>query len=165
MSTHVEIKESPKLQTRIRVVTFKGRKLVDVRKFYKAQDGGEWAPTKKGIAIQPEHIDALVDALKKLKASAIQTTSQVASGEEVVKYVIATSREGAYLKKTGFYDTVGEAAKKPFPKTMSQTAKMQYKVFKVLVRDGAVVKSKTELIRKGDKWVRPLKPKAAPKQG
>jgi hypothetical protein len=159
MSNPIAIKESPTLQTRVYVDSFKGKNLVHIRRHVKKDEA--WVPTPKGIAVAPEHVDAIIEALKKLKATAIQKASQVATGEAVVKYCIATSKEAASLKKTGFCDTLKDAANKPFPKSVSQTAKMQYKVFKVLITDGAVTRTKIELIRKGDKWVRPLKPKVA----
>lgn len=155
--TRIEIKESPTMKICVAVTTYKDKKYVDIRKHFKK--GEEWVRTAKGIMMQPESVDAVIKALTKLKGAAAEKASQVATGESLVKYVIATSREQAYLKKTGFHDTLQAAANKPFPKTMSQTTKMAYRIFKVLVQDGAVVRTSLQLVRKGDKWVRPLKNK------
>ena len=45
---------------------FKGHEFVDIRIYYQ-NDSGEWKPTKKGVTINPDKIDELVEALKKEK--------------------------------------------------------------------------------------------------
>lgn len=45
---------------------FKGHEFVDIRIYYQ-NDSGEWKPTKKGVTLNPDKIDELVEALKKEK--------------------------------------------------------------------------------------------------
>ena len=54
--------------TQIRVTKgeYKGRELIDVRKYY-LDDNDEWRPTQKGIALSPEQFDDVLDVLIKLK--------------------------------------------------------------------------------------------------
>ncbi len=59
-----EIQKNTAEKIRVQWETYKGVRFLDVRAYY--EDGsGEWKPTKKGIAIAPDKIDALVDLLKK----------------------------------------------------------------------------------------------------
>lgn len=58
---------------RITVKKFKGKKIVDIRDYYKAYDG-EYKPTKKGICLSAEHweklrfnIDLIDKAFKDIK--------------------------------------------------------------------------------------------------
>ena len=48
---------------------FKGVKLVDVRVFYK-DEAGDLKPTKKGVSVRLEQLDALIKALSELSATA-----------------------------------------------------------------------------------------------
>ena len=48
---------------------FKGVKLVDVRVFYK-DENGDLKPTKKGVSVRLEQLDALVKALSEVSATA-----------------------------------------------------------------------------------------------
>ena len=48
---------------------FKGVKLVDVRVFYK-DEAGDLKPTKKGVSVRLEQLDALIKALSDLSATA-----------------------------------------------------------------------------------------------
>ena len=48
---------------------FKGVKLVDVRVFYK-DENGDLKPTKKGVSVRLEQLDALIKALSDLSATA-----------------------------------------------------------------------------------------------
>ena len=48
---------------------FKGVKLVDVRVFYK-DENGDLKPTKKGVSVRLEQLDALIKALSELSATA-----------------------------------------------------------------------------------------------
>ena len=48
---------------------FKGVKLVDVRVFYK-DEAGDLKPTKKGVSVRPEQLDALIKALSTVSATA-----------------------------------------------------------------------------------------------
>ena len=48
---------------------FKGVKLVDVRVFYK-DENGDLKPTKKGVSVRLEQLDALIKALSEVSAAA-----------------------------------------------------------------------------------------------
>ena len=48
---------------------FKGVKLVDVRVFYK-DENGDLKPTKKGVSVRLEQLDALIKALSTVSATA-----------------------------------------------------------------------------------------------
>lgn len=50
---------------------FKGHEFVDIRIYYQ-DESGEWKPTKKGVTINPDKIDELVEALKKEKEVIIE---------------------------------------------------------------------------------------------
>ena len=53
---------------RVSTEEYKGRKYVDVRIYFE-NDEGEWKPTKKGVTIQPDKVDAFIELIKKAKAS------------------------------------------------------------------------------------------------
>ena len=48
---------------------FKGVKLVDVRVFYK-DENGDLKPTKKGVSVRLEQLDALIKSLSEVSATA-----------------------------------------------------------------------------------------------
>jgi len=45
----------------ISVSSFNGQKYLDIRKYY--EEEGEWKPTKKGIALNKEQYEAVLDIL------------------------------------------------------------------------------------------------------
>ncbi|HED03763.1 MAG TPA: hypothetical protein ENI60_03230 [Candidatus Fraserbacteria bacterium] len=47
----------------VKRTTFKGNKYVDIRVYYDA--GEEWKPTRKGIALRPELVGQVIEALRK----------------------------------------------------------------------------------------------------
>lgn len=49
---------------RVSTEEYKGRKYVDVRIYFE-NDEGEWKPTKKGVTIQPDRIEAFMELLRK----------------------------------------------------------------------------------------------------
>ena len=53
----------------IKQTEFKGVKLVDVRVFYK-DENGDLKPTKKGVSVRLEQLDALIKALSEVSAAA-----------------------------------------------------------------------------------------------
>jgi hypothetical protein len=53
-------------EVRVSVSTYKGKKYVDLRVYYQ-DDNGEYKPSKKGIAISPELLPELENAIGKLK--------------------------------------------------------------------------------------------------
>ena len=54
---------------RVSTEEFKGRKYIDIRIYFK-NDEGEWKPTKKGVTIQPDRIGDLISLLNKAKSNA-----------------------------------------------------------------------------------------------
>ena len=53
---------------RVGTEEFKGRKYLDVR-IYFVNDEGERKPTKKGVTIQPDKVDAFIELITKAKES------------------------------------------------------------------------------------------------
>ena len=43
---------------------YKGKKYLDLRIFYTTDGGANWLPTKKGVAIYPENLEALKEAIE-----------------------------------------------------------------------------------------------------
>mgnify|MGYP001033859526 CR=1 FL=1 len=60
--TFAEWRAVPGEVWRVRISTFKDRPLVDVRVFYRGK-GGDFLPTKKGVALGVAHLAELVDGL------------------------------------------------------------------------------------------------------
>ena len=58
-----ETKKKSKEIVRISVKEFKGYQFCDVRVYYK-DPSGEWKPTKKGITLNAEDIDEVIDLLR-----------------------------------------------------------------------------------------------------
>ena len=48
---------------RISTEEFKGRAYIDVR-IYFADNEGEWKPTKKGVTINPDKLDQVIELLR-----------------------------------------------------------------------------------------------------
>jgi len=59
-----EFQKNTAERVRLTFETYKGVKFVDVRAYYEDGDG-ELKPTKKGIAIAPDKIEALIELLRK----------------------------------------------------------------------------------------------------
>lgn len=53
-------------EVRVSVSAYKGKKYVDLRVYYQ-DDNGEYKPSKKGIAISPDLLPELENAIGKLK--------------------------------------------------------------------------------------------------
>jgi hypothetical protein len=53
---------------RVSTEEFKGRKYLDIRVYFE-NDDGEWKPTKKGVTIPPDKVDAFLELVKKAKGS------------------------------------------------------------------------------------------------
>jgi hypothetical protein len=62
MTAIATIAKSRTEEIRVVVETFKGRQYVDVRIYFE-DDGGAWRPSKKGVALRPEQIGELIEAL------------------------------------------------------------------------------------------------------
>ncbi len=59
-----EVQKNALERIRVSKAEYKGHKFIDVRTYFR-DDAGEWRPTKKGIAIPPDSIRAVIDLLKK----------------------------------------------------------------------------------------------------
>lgn len=54
-------------EIQIQLSEFKGKKFLDLRIFYTTDGGATWLPTKKGVAVYPENIEALQSAIELAK--------------------------------------------------------------------------------------------------
>ncbi len=52
-------------EIRVSVNVFRGRQYIDIRTFYKGDDG-EYHPSKKGVTLSPELLPDLEEAVRKL---------------------------------------------------------------------------------------------------
>ena len=60
----VELQKNDFGCVRVSKTTFKGHELVDIRKYFKADD--EFRPTPKGISLNPEILPKLINVLKQM---------------------------------------------------------------------------------------------------
>lgn len=51
-------------EIQIQLSEYKGRKFLDLRVYYTTDGGASWLPTKKGVAIYPENMEALKEAIE-----------------------------------------------------------------------------------------------------
>jgi hypothetical protein len=66
MDNVIDIEKRDTEIIRISLKEYKGHDYVDIRQYYKSDDG-EFLPTKKGVTFNPELIDEIIDALRSLK--------------------------------------------------------------------------------------------------
>jgi hypothetical protein len=59
-----EVEKNTKERIRISIEDFKGHKFIDCRVYFQ-DEAGEWHPTKKGIALNADTVDEVIDGLKK----------------------------------------------------------------------------------------------------
>lgn len=69
-----EIEKNSSNKIRVSLTDFKGHDFVDVRVYYEDEDG-EYKPTKKGIALKPEVIPEVIEALQKAEKELKNTQS------------------------------------------------------------------------------------------
>ncbi len=50
-------------EIQVQLSEYKGKKFLDLRIFYTTDGGNTWNPTKKGIAVYPENLDDLKQAI------------------------------------------------------------------------------------------------------
>jgi hypothetical protein len=62
-----DIEKSATEVVRVSAEEFKGRKYLDIRVYF--EDEGEWKPTKKGVTIQPDKVDAFIELVTRAKDS------------------------------------------------------------------------------------------------
>lgn len=63
-----DIERNPTEIVRVGINSYKGKEYVDMRIYYK-DDAGEWKPTKKGVTVVPEKLDAFLTLLGEAKAA------------------------------------------------------------------------------------------------
>jgi len=51
-------------EIQVQLSEYKGKKFLDLRIFYTTDSGATWLPTKKGVAVYPENIEALKEAIE-----------------------------------------------------------------------------------------------------
>ncbi|OGI01009.1 MAG: hypothetical protein A2Y25_07845 [Candidatus Melainabacteria bacterium GWF2_37_15] len=51
-------------EIQVQINEYKGKKYLDLRIFYTTDGGNTWNPTKKGVAIYPENLNALQEAIE-----------------------------------------------------------------------------------------------------
>lgn len=52
---------------RVSINDYRGVRNVDVRLWYVPKGGGEWVPSRKGVAVEAGKLDAVIDALLSAK--------------------------------------------------------------------------------------------------
>lgn len=61
-----EIEKNQKERIRVSIEEFRGTRFIDCRVYFEGEDG-EWRPTKKGIALNCDSIDEVIEALQKAR--------------------------------------------------------------------------------------------------
>ncbi len=51
-------------EIQVQLSEYKGKKFLDLRIFYTTDGGNTWNPTKKGVAVYPENLDQLKEAIE-----------------------------------------------------------------------------------------------------
>ena len=63
-----ELEKGPTTRIRVAHSEYQGKKRIDIREFYEAEDG-KWLPTKKGVSIREELFDEFKKLINKVKIS------------------------------------------------------------------------------------------------
>jgi hypothetical protein len=58
------IRKADGAEIRVALNIYKGRRVIDVRVWYKPPDGSDYVPTRKGITIDADKLPELVAAMK-----------------------------------------------------------------------------------------------------
>lgn len=70
---NILVRELPKNQSevlRIQLATYNQHRLVDVRAFVKYETTGQLGPSRKGVSLKVDQLDALIDALTEARTKA-----------------------------------------------------------------------------------------------
>jgi hypothetical protein len=59
-----EIEKNTKEKIRVSIADYKGHRFIDCRVYWK-DESGDWKPSRKGIALNDETVDEVVNALQK----------------------------------------------------------------------------------------------------
>lgn len=51
-------------EIQVQLSEYRGKKFLDIRIFYTTDEGNTWNPTKKGVAVNPENLTELKEAIE-----------------------------------------------------------------------------------------------------
>lgn len=66
-----EIKKTGVVVTKVRLTEFKGRRFLDIRDFFKPKNSAEFAPTKKGVALDITKIPEFISLIEQAEAKVV----------------------------------------------------------------------------------------------
>lgn len=124
------IKKGPRLEIRVQPVQVKDRKLVEVRE-YGVNAEGNWIPLNNGLKLDPEHVDEVIDAIRKIKGDVVTSVLHMADDERLVKFAVVKDADSVLTVKKHLYASAADAKQKEPPDG--------YAIYRVIVMGGAVV--------------------------
>ena len=71
-----EIKKTGVVVTKVRLTEFKGREFLDIRDFFKPKNAVDYAPTKKGIALDISKVAELISLIEQAEAKIVVDKKQ-----------------------------------------------------------------------------------------
>ena len=71
-----EIKKTSVVVTKVRLTEFKGRRFLDIRDFFKPKNSIDFAPTKKGIALDITRVGEIISLLEQAEAKILVDKKQ-----------------------------------------------------------------------------------------
>jgi hypothetical protein len=71
-----EIKKTGVVVTKVRLTEFKGRNFLDIRDFFKPKNAVDYAPTKKGIALDVSKVAELISLIEQAEAKIVVDKKQ-----------------------------------------------------------------------------------------
>ena len=71
-----EIKKTNVVVTKVRLTEFKGRRFLDIRDFFKPKNSIDFAPTKKGIALDISRVGEILSLLEQAEAKILVDKKQ-----------------------------------------------------------------------------------------
>ena len=135
------IEKSPTVQVRVGVSEFNGETRLDIREYRIYGENTDFGPTKQGISLTGEVADAVIAAMQKHRA---ELPRRVVDINEGTRFVIGKTAEDAIFHKKHVYATEEEAREKTPPDN--------YKLFRVKIEEGSVVRKKTLAKRVDGEW-------------
>lgn len=136
------IEKSPTVQVRVGVSDFNGETRLDIREFRVYGENTDFGPTKQGISLTGDIADAVIAAMEKHRK---EMPRRVVDIDEGIRFVIGKTAEDAIFHKKHVYASEDEARGKNPPD--------DYKLFRVMIEKGAVVRKKTIAKRAEGEWV------------
>lgn len=135
------VEKSPTVQVRVGVSEFNGETRLDIREYRIYGENTDFGPTKQGISLTGDVADAVIAAMQKHRA---ELPRRVVDINEGTRYVIGKTAEDAIFHKKHVYATEDEAREKTPPDN--------YKLFRVKIEEGTVVRKKTLAKRVDGEW-------------